>query len=112
MWKLIPTPAAMISGGFEKCSTILRKTGPDFWVYRSALGWLEVKIGDVRGGQYIGRLAGEFVPFRHWGFGVAGNLSTVDVDWQGIESPGEDDELRAKIALDINDISLYIRYRF
>ena len=34
------------------------------------------------------------------------------MDWQGIESPSEDDELRAKIALDINDISLYFRYRF
>jgi hypothetical protein len=82
------------------------------WRVKAALGWLEVKIGDVKGGQYIGRLAGEFIPLRHWGFGIAGNLSTVDVDWQGIESPNEDDELRAKIALDINDISLYVRFRF
>lgn len=82
------------------------------WRVKAALGWLEVKIGDVKGGQYIGRLAGEFIPLRHWGFGIAGNLSTVDVDWQGIESPNENDVLRAKIALDVNDLSLYIRFRF
>lgn len=89
-----------------------RRVFGERWRLKAGLGWLEVKIGDVKGGQYIGRLAGEFIPLRHWSFGIAGNLSTVDVDWQGIESPNENDALRAKIALDINDISLYIRFRF
>jgi len=82
------------------------------WRVKAALGWLEVKIGDIKGGQYIGRLAGEFIPSRNWGFGAAINLSTADVDWKGIESPDEDDVLRAKINLDINDFSLYVRIRF
>jgi len=82
------------------------------WRVKAALGWLEVKIGDIKGGQYIGRLAGEYITGRHWGFGAALNYSNVDLDWKGIESPVEDDTLRAVIDLDINDISLYVRVRW
>jgi len=80
------------------------------WRVKAALGWLEVKIG--KGGQYIGRLAGEYITTRRWGFGAALNYSNVDLDWKGIESPGENDTLRAVIDLDINDFSLYVRIRF
>jgi hypothetical protein len=81
------------------------------WRVKAALGWLEVRIGDIKGGQYIGRLAGEYITGKRWGFGAAVNVSEVDVDWQNIDST-IDDVLSAKITLDINDISLYVRIRW
>jgi hypothetical protein len=82
------------------------------WRVKAALGWLEVRIGDIKGGQYIGRLAGEYITGKRWGFGAAVNISEVDVDWQNIDSTIEGDVLTAKIVLDINDISLYVRIRW
>jgi hypothetical protein len=82
------------------------------WRLKTGLGWLKVKISDIEGAQYIGRLAGEYITGERWGFGAAVNLSTVDVDWDNIDSPNEDDTLHAKIDLDINDISLYVRIRW
>ena len=31
------------------------------WRVKAQVGWLEVRVGDVKGGQYIGRLAGEYI---------------------------------------------------
>ncbi len=81
-------------------------------VLKAQAGWLEVKIGDVKGGQYIGRLAGEYITERRWGFGAAINFSNVDVDWDNIGASVEEGLLRAKIDLDINDFSLYFRVRW
>jgi hypothetical protein len=82
------------------------------WRVKAEVGWLEVKIGDVEGGQYIGRLAGEYITSKRWGFGAALNYSNVDVDWANIDDPIDADTLNAKIDLDINDISLYFRVRW
>ena len=82
------------------------------WRFKTEIGWFQIKIGDVDGGQYIGRLAGEYITDRRWGFGAAVNLSNVDVDWAGLHDARGNDLLRAKIDLDINDISLYVRIRF
>ncbi len=82
------------------------------WRVKAALGWLELKYGDIRGGQYIGRLAGEYITSKRWGFGAALNYSNVDLDWDNIDDPIEEDTLRAKIDLGINDISLYFRVRW
>ena len=82
------------------------------WRVKAALGWLEVKIGDVKGGQYIGRLAGEYITGKRWGFGAAVNISEIDVDWENIHGALEHDTLTAKIDLDLNDISLYVRIRW
>jgi hypothetical protein len=82
------------------------------WRLKAQLGWFEVKIGDIKGGQYIGRLAGEYITSRRWGFGAALNYSNIDVDWENIEVPGEIDRLTAIIDLDINDVSLYFRVRW
>jgi hypothetical protein len=82
------------------------------WRLKTEIGWFQIKIGDVDGGQYIGRLAGEYITGRRWGFGAAVNLSNVDVDWAGLHDARGNDLLRAKIDLDINDISLYVRIRF
>ena len=89
-----------------------RRTLGERWRVKAALGWLEVRIGDIKGGQHIGRLAGEYITGRRWGFGAAVNYSNVDVDWDNIDEPVEDNTLRAKIDLDINDISLYVRIRW
>ena len=90
-----------------------RRVFGERWRVKAQLGWLEVKIGDVKGGQYIGRLAGEYITSKRWGFGAALNYSNVDVDWDHIDKgPVENDVLRAIIDLDINDISLYFRVRW
>jgi hypothetical protein len=89
-----------------------RRVFGERWRVKAQLGWLEVKIGDVKGGQYIGRLAGEYITSRRWGFGAAINYSNVNVDWDNIDDPIEEDTLKAKIDLDINDISLYFRVRW
>ena len=81
------------------------------WRLKAQAGWLEVRIDDVKGGQYIGRLAGEYITDRRWGFGAALNYSNVDVDWNNIDKVAGD-TLRAVIDLDINDISLYFRVRW
>jgi hypothetical protein len=82
------------------------------WRAKAQLGWLEINIGDVKGGQYIGRLAGEYITGRRWGIGVALNYSNVDVDWQNIDVGDDMDRLSAVIDLDINDISAYFRVRW
>jgi len=82
------------------------------WRVKAALGWLEVKIGDIKGGQYIGRLAGEYITDKRWGFGAALNYSNIDVDWDNIDEPIGNHTLRAKVDLDINDVSLYVRIRW
>jgi len=82
------------------------------WKIKAQLGWLEVKIGDIKGGQQIGRLAGEYITDKRWGFGAAFNYSNIDVDWDNINSPLQDDALTAVIDLDINDFSLYVRIRW
>lgn len=82
------------------------------WILKAQAGWLAVKIGDIEGGQYLGRLAGEYITDRRWGFGLAINYSTVNVDWDNIGGSTEEDLLHARIELDINDFSFYIRVRW
>lgn len=84
----------------------------EHWRFKAGLGWLYLSVGDISGGQWIGRLAAEYITDRRWGFGIALNASAVNVDWSGIENPDGDNELSAKIDLDINDVSLYVRIRF
>jgi hypothetical protein len=82
------------------------------WRLKAQLGWFELTYGDIKGGQYIGRLAGEYITDRRCGFGVALNYSNVDVDWQNIDVADDMDRLTAVIDLDINDISAYFRVRW
>jgi hypothetical protein len=82
------------------------------WRLKAQVGWFEVKIGDIKGGQYIGHLAGEYLTSKRWGFGAAINYSNIDVDWENIQVRREVDRLTAIIDLDINDISLYFRVRW
>jgi hypothetical protein len=84
----------------------------DRWRLKGGLGWFYLDLGDIAGGQWIGRLAVEYITDRRWGFGIAVNASAINVDWEGIENPDGDNELKAAIDMDINDISLYVRIRF
>jgi hypothetical protein len=82
------------------------------WRLKAGIGWLDVTIGDISGSQYIGRLAFEYQTRKRWGFGAAINLSSVDVDWEGLEREDGQNELSGHIDFDIDDISLYVRIRF
>ncbi len=75
------------------------------WRMRAGLGWLDVEIRGINGGQWIGRLSMEHQTFSNVGFGLGLNYSTIDVESQG-------DDFKGKIDLDINDISVYLRVHF
>ena len=82
------------------------------WRFKAQLGWFYLSLGDVSGGQWIGRIAAEYITDRRWGFGLALNGSAIGVDWSGLENPGGENELDARIDIDIDDVSLYVRIRF
>ena len=84
----------------------------EHWRMKAGLGWLDVTIGDISGSQYIGRLAFEYITDRRWGFGAAINLSTINVDWNGLAGGEDQVDLSGHVNLDINDVSLYVRIRF
>ena len=89
-----------------------RRLLSDHWRFKGGLGWLEVEIDDIDGGQWVGRLDIEYLLGRYWGFGVAANLATVDVDWSGVETEEAQSALTAALDMDINDISVFVRLRF
>jgi len=78
----------------------------------AGLGWLYVSIEDISGGQWIGRLGIEYLLGKRWALGGAFNLSTINVDWAGIETDEGDSLLTAAIEYDINDFSVFARVRF
>ena len=82
-----------------------RRLFSDRWRFVTGAGWLYIKIGDIKGGQLIGRASIEYLLGERWGFGAAINLSKVAVDWEGTEFLGRFD-------LDVNDFSLFARIRF
>ncbi|HSN55991.1 MAG TPA: hypothetical protein VLT32_15060, partial [Candidatus Sulfomarinibacteraceae bacterium] len=89
-----------------------RRLLSDHWRFKGGLGWLQVKIDDIDGGQWVGRLDIEYLLGRHWGFGLAGNLATIDVDWAGVETEEGQSALTAALDKDINDVSVFVRLRF
>ncbi len=84
----------------------------DNWRFITGLGWLYVKIGDIKGGQWIGRAGIEYLLGDRWSFGGALNIATIDVDWEGVQTEESESLLTAAINLDINDISVFARVRF
>lgn len=82
------------------------------WRLKAGLGWLDVTFGDISGSQYIGRLAFEYQTRKRWGFGAAVNLSSIDIDWEGLSNEEGQNVLSGHLDFDINDISLYVRIRF
>jgi hypothetical protein len=88
-----------------------RRLFSDNWRFITGFGWLYVSIDDISGGQLIGRAGIEYLLGKRWGFGAAVNLSTVDVDWDGIETE-EGNLVSGAVQMDINDISIFVRVRF
>jgi hypothetical protein len=82
------------------------------WRLIAGVGWLQVTIEDIDGGQYIGRLGGEYLLGRRWAFGAAFNFSTIDVDWAGVQTEEDESLLTAAINIDVNDFSVFVRLRF
>jgi len=82
-----------------------RRMFSDNWRFVTGLGWLYIEIGDISGGQWVGRASIEYLLGERWGFGAAVNLSTIGVDWEGAEFLG-------RFEMDINDFSLFARIRF
>jgi hypothetical protein len=82
------------------------------WRLIAGLGWLEVTIEDISGGQYIGRISGEYLLGKRWGFGAAVNVASIDVEWGGIDNEEGESVLTAQIDQWINDFSIFARFRF
>jgi hypothetical protein len=89
-----------------------RRLLSDHWRFMAGFGWLYVSIEDISGGQLIGRLGIEYLLGKRWGLGGGFNLSTIDVEWAGVETEEGESVLTAQIDYDINDFSLFVRFRF
>jgi hypothetical protein len=86
-----------------------RRLFSDNWRFIAGLGWLQVEVEDLDGGQWVGRAGIEYLAGQHWGFGGAFNLATIDVDWAGL---GPTEGADAAVDLNWNDVSLFVRLRF
>ncbi|PWB68987.1 MAG: hypothetical protein C3F15_15735 [Holophagae bacterium] len=113
-------------GGAGEGSTEAQGTGPlpylyfeyrrllteDNWRLIAGLGWLSVKVEDIEGSQYVGRLGVEYLLGTHWAVGAAANYAAIDVDWKGLETQSGESLYTGAISIDVNDVSLFARYRF
>ena len=88
-----------------------RRLFSDNWRFITGLGWLQIKIDDLEGGQWIGRVGIEYLAGKRWSFGAAVNLSTIDVDWNAITTE-EETVLNLVLDMSINDFSVFARVRF
>ena len=88
-----------------------RRLFSDNWRFITGFGWLYVKIDDIEGGQVIGSVGIEYLAGKRWGFGAVVNVANVGVDWAAIATE-EQNILDARVDLDINDVSVFVRVRF
>ncbi len=89
-----------------------RRMLSDHWRLQTGLGWLYVEIGDIKGGQWVGRASFEYLLGERWGFGGALNFATVDVDWKGLENEAGDSLYTGSIQMDIMDVTVFAHVRF
>lgn len=89
-----------------------RRMFSDNWRFIGGYGWLYIEIGDIEGGQWLGRLGIEYLLGDRWAFGAALNAAKIDVDWKGIDTPDGDSLLTAALDMDITDLTLFVRVRF
>jgi len=82
------------------------------WRMILGLGWLEITIEDISGGQYIGRAGFEYLLGKRWSVGGAVNLAAVDVSADNIKDDDGLGTLNADVKMDIWDLSLFGRVRF
>lgn len=89
-----------------------RRLFSERWRLITGVGWLYVKIGDIKGGQWLGRASIERLVGKRWSFGGGFNLSQIDVEWVHLEDQEGNPELTGNIDVDFNDVSIYARIRF
>ena len=89
-----------------------RRLLTEHWRMIIGVGWLDVAIGDVSGGQWVGRASFEYLLGKRWSVGGAANVATIDVEADNVNSRQDLVPLRATIQLDIWDLSLFGRVRF
>lgn len=89
-----------------------RRLLTDHWRMILGVGWLDVTIGDVSGGQWVGRAGFEYLLGKRWSVGGAANIATIDAEADNISGDLELVTLRATIKMDIWDVSLFGRVRF
>ena len=89
-----------------------RRLFSERWRFLTGFGWLYVKIGDIKGGQWLGRASIEYLFGKRWSFGGGVNLSNIDVEWVQLEDQESNPELTGNIDIDFNDVSIYARIRF
>ena len=77
----------------------------DHWRLIAGLGWLDVTVQNISGGQWLGRASIEYLVGKRWAFGGSLNLSSVQADAETADFIG-------RVILDINDVSLFARLRF
>jgi hypothetical protein len=104
--------AADVTGPLPYLYFEYRQLLSDNWRFIAGLGWLDVTVGDISGGQWIGRASCEYLVDHRWSVGGALNLATIDATWSGIENQNGDGLLSAELDLDINDITAFARVRF
>jgi len=89
-----------------------RRLFSDNWRFITGLGWLYISIDDISGGQVIGRASIEYLAGKRWSFGGALNLSTINVDWDGLKDEENNTLLSGAVEMAINDITVFVRVRF
>lgn len=89
-----------------------RRLLSDSWRMILGLGWLEVTVGDVSGGQYIGRAGFEYLLGKRWSVGAGVNLANVNASADDIKDDDGLGTLNMDIKMDIWDLSLFGRVRF
>jgi hypothetical protein len=97
--------AASVTGPLPYVNFEYRRLLSDKWRFEAGLGWLDVTIDDISGGQWLGKVGAEYLLGEHWAIGARFNMSTIDVDSEGEEFLGHVD-------FDINDFSVFGRFRF
>ena len=89
-----------------------RRLFSDNWRFITGLGWLYISIDDISGGQVIGRAGIEYLAGKRWSFGGALNLSTINIDWDGLKDEENNTLLSGAIEMAINDVTVFVRVRF
>ena len=89
-----------------------RRLFSEKWRFITGLGWLYIKVGDIEGGQVIGRASIEYLAGKTWSFGGALNLSNINVDWEGLKDEENNTLLKGAIDMGINDFTVFARVRF
>ena len=89
-----------------------RRMLSEHWRFKAGLGWLDIKIGDIKGGQWNARVNAEYLLGKRWAFGGSFNGSRIFVDWAGVGTGEGESLLTAVIDMDINDCSVFARVRF